>query len=221
MDVTKAAKGTIFVFLATFIGLGINYFYGIMVARFMGASTFGQFSLGLTIFNILSLLSVFGMDHAVLKYMPECKKSELLSERNLIKSVLIVGCVVSLFFGVNLFFSAEYLAVNSFEDPGLGFVFKMFSIAVPAYALTAIMISILQSKHNVYWRILVKYFSEPIIKITVTFILFSIGYGISAALIGFLLALWLSALLCYVGIKRHFPVVINKSNNSGNVKDTT
>lgn len=58
---TIALSGTA-VLLASAFGNGLNYAFGIFLAGTLGAEEFGLYALALTIFNIVSLAVVFGMD---------------------------------------------------------------------------------------------------------------------------------------------------------------
>ena len=57
-DVANIARRTIVVLTATAGGLGLNYFYGIFLARTFGAGSFGWYSLGMTLFNVAVVLAV-------------------------------------------------------------------------------------------------------------------------------------------------------------------
>jgi len=207
MNVNKTAKGTVFIFVATFIGLGISYFFGVLVARFIGPSSYGQFSLGLTLFNVIAILSVFGLDNAILKYMPEySNKDQVNNDINLLLSGLIIGGVISVILSFLFYLNSEYLSNKIFNDEDLSLIFKYFSIGIPAYVLTTISLSMLQAKHNIYLRISIKYFSEPLIKILIAGGLLFIGLEIEAAILAFVFSLWFSLILCYIGLRRNLNI---------------
>ena len=93
MNLNKVARGAIFVFVATFIGLGLNYLYGIMLARWLGADKFGLFAMGLSVFNILAVISIMGLDNAALRFIPGAMSAGRMTEvRSLVRIVIILGC---------------------------------------------------------------------------------------------------------------------------------
>lgn len=203
MDINKTAKGTLFVFVSTFLGLGLSYLFNIYVARWFGSVSFGQFSLGLTLFNVVALFSVFGMEGAILKYMPEYQAKDVLKGGStLVASVMIICGILSSLLSIALYLSADWLALVVFHDFNLSKVFKLFSLGVPAYVVSVVLLSVLQSQHNVYYRMIVKYIAEPVFKILLTIILVAIGMEIESAISGFVFALWLSVILALMKVKK-------------------
>jgi len=202
LDTAKTARSALFIFLATFVGLGISYIFGVLVARWFGPSAYGQFSLGFTLFTILSIFSVFGLDNALLKYMPDYSRlGKQNSQVNLLYSATTIGITTSGVISIALFFSSSYLSNSLFDDGGVQQLIKIFSFAIPAYVLTTILCAALQSKHDVFIRVSAKYFSEPVSKLFITFILLMFGLNIEAAAIGVVLSLWISVFISFYGVK--------------------
>ncbi len=65
---TVALSGGALLFASAF-GNGLNYAFGIFLARTLGAEEFGLFGLALTIFNMVTLTVVFGMDIGATKFV--------------------------------------------------------------------------------------------------------------------------------------------------------
>ena len=76
---------------ASALGDGLNYAFGIFLARQLGINDFGLHALRLTIFNTLGLLVLFGMDTGAVKFV-----SEQLERGDHAKGIRTVGLVASI-----------------------------------------------------------------------------------------------------------------------------
>lgn len=202
-DIAKIANNTALVFFLTFLGLGLNYIYGIVLARMLGINTYGLFSLGFAVFNVLSLISVMGLDSAVLRFCPKLVNEDGgIGVFGLVTKVILLGGAVSVCIGTTLFLMQEYLADNIFNEPLLRNVLALFSMAIPSYVLSSILFSVLQAKHKVKWRMFVRYVSEPIMKMGLTVLLLLFGWQIEGALWAYIIALWMSVVLAGIPVIR-------------------
>ena len=217
MNLNKVARGAIFVFVATFIGLGLNYLYGIMLARWLGADKFGLFAMGLSVFNILAVISIMGLDNAALRFIPGAMSAGRMTEvKSLVRIVIILGCFGGLLAALALLLSADFLANVFFNEKHLTLVLCIFALAIPAYSVGTVLFGILQAMHDVRWRIFIKYISEPVVKLVLTIALLVIGWGVSGALTGFVISLWLSLLLAFVVVSsklKNLPPVLDSDKS--------
>ena len=63
------------VLLASIFGNGLNYLFGIFLARSLGIDQFGLYALGFSIFSTLALLVPLGMDAGAIKFISESAES--------------------------------------------------------------------------------------------------------------------------------------------------
>jgi O-antigen/teichoic acid export membrane protein len=187
--------------LFTAFGLGANYLFGIYVARKVGAESFGLYSIGLSIFNMLATLSVMGLNSAVLHFVPGAwalgyQRAARSALRNALRLGFLVGCVTA----IGLIIVSAPLSHRVFADAALLYVLPFFAAAIPAYAVGTVLLSGLQALHDVKWRMLVKYASEPAVKFTVTVPLIWVGWELYGVLTGFAVALCASAILAWLAL---------------------
>jgi O-antigen/teichoic acid export membrane protein len=192
MDAKKVAKGTVIVFVLTFVGLGLNYIYGIFLARWFGVKSFGIYSIGLSIFGILSVISVMGLDNAALKFTP---KTSDIERKRLVVDIAELGLLFSCILGITLFLLRHFIAINIYNTPDLEEFLVYFSLAIPGYSLSSIFLAFLQASHNITMRMSIKYALEPIIKTSLTFGFAYFGVDILGAVAALAAGLWISVLL--------------------------
>lgn len=198
MDVYKVARGTTVIFLSTFIGLGLNYIYGVFLARWFGASDFGVYSLGLSIFGILSVLSVMGLDNAALRFVPRVSDGERMQ---LFDKLFLLGLCVSVIVFFVIYSATSLIAINLYNSYRLADILVFFALAIPSYSASSICLSFLQSVHDVQVRMVIKYIVEPVLKVLLTIAFILLGYKLEGAVISFLIASWSILALGFIAVK--------------------
>ena len=78
------------VLLASGFGNGLNYLFGIFLARSLGADQFGLYALGFTFFTTLSMVVPLGIDAGAIKFISEYKTKCRSSEG--LRNIVCVKC---------------------------------------------------------------------------------------------------------------------------------
>ena len=199
---TIALSGSV-VLLASAFGNGLNYVFGIFLARTLGAEEFGLFALALTIFNMVTLTVIFGMDIGATKFV-----SHHLGEGQPHKAKESLLAAASIAFGsgfiaaIGLALLAYPIALTLYNKPDLVQSLLLFSIAIPLATLTAVLISTLQAYQTVRYTILVKYLWEPIGKFVLAGALLWAGFQLFGVLISIILVFAVSTVLSLRSVYR-------------------
>jgi len=204
-ELVRIVNGTFLVFAATLFGLGLSYVYNIFLARFLGAEDYGLYALGLATFNVLSVISIAGLDTAMLKFVPMyVVAGDKMSIRRTIRIILGLSLAFSGLLSGALLLESNTVAVKIFQKPEMTHVFLILSLGIPAYAASSVLIGVLQAFQEVRWRTFVKYVSEPIAKVILTVVLLWAGWNLDAALVAFVAALVLSVALTFFPLRDLF-----------------
>jgi O-antigen/teichoic acid export membrane protein len=94
---TRLGKNSIFSILDQLLGMGMNFFLSVLFARYLGAETLGQYSLGLAIVGLLAIFSNFGIVTIMSREIAKSKK----------KTKLYLGNAL----GIKLFISFPVLII--------------------------------------------------------------------------------------------------------------
>ncbi len=189
---TIALSGSAVLIASTF-GNGLNYAFGIFLARTLGAEEFGLYALALTIFNMVNLTAVFGMDVAAMKFV-----SHHLAGRQYAKAKETAIFAVTIAFAsgfiaaVGLGLLAHPIAVELYDKPNLVLCLLFFAAAIPLATTTIVLISTLQAHQTVRHTILIKYLWEPIGKFVLAGVLLWAGFQLLGALIAIILTCTIS-----------------------------
>ena len=139
MKVKDLLQKGFWVLLARSLSAGLMLLMTILFARWLGASDFGLFSLGLTVMTILGVIARWGADQVLLREAgihwetdPEIVKGYTVS---FIKLVL----VVSLIFAISTLILNEYIAIYIFNKPEFSEVLFWFGPMIVIFSVNYIM----------------------------------------------------------------------------------
>ncbi len=177
----------------------INFLFGILVARRIGAEAFGIYTLGVTAVTLLARIAVMGLDRGSLRYV-SIKRKEKNGEAmwQVIWTSVGLGMIASLFVAAALaFYPGFFLRLFHWNDKlDLLRLFPLFALALPAMTLAKIGISGTQAFRTVRYRALIPNFIQPSVKLLVTLVLLAfLGSGALAPTLGFVLAQILGGVL--------------------------
>lgn len=130
-DFVKLLTGSGLVFAFKVLGALAGYALAFVITTNYGAETFGVFELCLTILTILGVLGRWGLDGALVRFIPEyLEKRQFTHLQSAYKFALSTALPISLIFAVGLYFGAESLAAF-FKSDHLVQGFKITAIIVP------------------------------------------------------------------------------------------
>jgi O-antigen/teichoic acid export membrane protein len=200
---TTVVEGGGVVLIAALLGNGLNYLFSIFLARMVGPDTFGVFALGVTVFNTVALILIFGLDAGVTRLLSHHLAAERFDRaRRTVWSAAGMGGMLGLLGGALLWFFAPAVATALYHQPALSPVLRWFAAALPAAVVAAICLSALQSFLAVRYTVLVKYLWEPTGKFVLAGLLLAAGWGLVGAVGGIVLTLTVSALCVLIALSR-------------------
>lgn len=199
----RIAGGSVLLFIVTFFGLGLNYLYAIVLARVLGPEQFGLYALGLGCFNLLSVISLAGLDTAVLRFVPALRaQNDAAGIGEIIRAALVLAASLGVLSTAVLLMSADTLATRFFHHDDTSKVLKLFALSIPVFVVSTVALAALQAFREVRWRTSIKYLCEPVVKVAVTLGLVWWGWGLMSALVALPVALGLTAVLAILPLHR-------------------
>lgn len=211
--VKKIAKAGGTVLAGQSLGKVVNFILHIVLGRFLGSGGYGLYSLGFTIFNIQKMISLFGMEGGIVRFVSHCR-TEGDSER--VKGTLISSflfCVaLSIIAAVVTFLLSDLLALHVFNKPELSFVIKIFSISLPFYVVFTIACFSLRAFERVGYEATVKNIFFPIANFLIVILAFFLGFRLGGALFGFAGSALLSAISGLFLLNKIFPELVSNLN---------
>jgi len=124
-------KGSSIAFIFKIIGISLGYIFTLLIAKWYGANTMGLYALTLTLLNIFTIISLFGFDNALVKFVADYNsnnKDYLLKE--VYNKALTISIPLGILLSLVLFFNADFFARAIFKNKELTIFFQIVSFAI-------------------------------------------------------------------------------------------
>ncbi len=139
----KLIKGTGIVIIGSLISSLFIFLTRILIANYWTENEYGIFSLSFAIVSIFTVISSLGLIQGVTRNIAYNRyKNDKKKVSAIILISFFLSAVMSIFTGLILFLSSEFIAVNIFHEHLLVFPLKISSVIVPILTLTNIVVSI-------------------------------------------------------------------------------
>jgi stage V sporulation protein B len=188
---TKTAKGALYLAFSEIVFVLSGYLIHIFLARKLGPSGYGTYSVVVSLVSIANLFLTTGIPKTVSKFISENKKN--------FESVKKSSIYLQLFFGIiffNLFIISSKSMSFLLKDASLEPYIKIVAIMIPAFSFHSLFIGYLNGLREYEKQAIsqtVYYFSKIILIFILVYLLNS---SIKGALLGFALSPLLGLLAC-------------------------
>ncbi|GAH40219.1 unnamed protein product, partial [marine sediment metagenome] len=156
----------------------------IIVARFLGSTTYGQVTIAMVPISIAGLFINFGINGALIKYLAQYRSEGKISDANsFLKAGLMINILASSILAVLVFISSEYLANRVFHQPELKVLIQVSSLNLIAQSMlnTARSIFIGYERMKLVSLLVV---IQSVMKSFLSPVLVYLGFGALGAVIG-------------------------------------
>lgn len=134
-------KGTAVMAASTVLLLVFSFFGRVGLARSFGVDAWGQFSIGLALTGLLSLVALLGLNQAIARSISY--ERDPAERRALIRWGLLITGIASVVISTLVYLAAPDLAAL-FHNASLTIVFRLFSITIGFQMMAAMLASIFQ-----------------------------------------------------------------------------
>ena len=130
-NVQNSAKGSLILLIGRVLSTVLSAFGIILVARFLGATSFGVVSVALVPLGFASLFGDWGVSSALIKYLSQYRHEDKPENRRLlIESALILNTIIGVALSLVLYVSSPYIAQNVFKQPEIEALIKYSSLSL-------------------------------------------------------------------------------------------
>ena len=144
-------RSSFIVFLGMFLSKVLLYVFRIIIARNLGPEKYGIYSLAFIVFTFLLSVSSLGLSDGLVRFIPLLREEKRLKEITpLFRNILMISIVSGTLFGIILFFSSDFIAVNFFHEPALSVLLKIMGIAMPLYVISGVLINTFKAHEKIF-----------------------------------------------------------------------
>lgn len=207
--IKKIAKEASITFVGSILGRSLGYLCQFVLARLLGAASFGLYTLGFAILNLSAFLSMMGLDSGVLRYVSVYNGVQ---DKGRLKGTLILSISFSFLAGLGIgalvYFSSNWIATRIFKIQELSGVIKNFSVGVPFMSTTIVAATATRGFQKMQYFVYVRNFFQPISKLFLTLIFYWIGFKLYGAIWATVISAALGLPLAISYIRKLFPEVV-------------
>lgn len=186
-ELAKLISSASLVFLGTIIGSTSKLVERAIVGRLLSPALYGEFSVALAIFTLAGILGAAGFIQGVPRFIARFENP--VDIRGVWLTGLLVALSFSLIISATLFLCAPLIVPSLFETEQANHTFVIFAITIPVYISFRIGIGAIRGQENTQFKVITQDLGYPILRMSVIFILLTMGVGLVGTALGYLVAL--------------------------------
>ena len=196
------------------IGQGLSRLLGyttqVALAWLYGPVQLGFYVLGVTLVQITNILSQFGMDNGVVRYVAHYRvEGDARRVRGTILQALSVTFGLSVALSILLFLGAGFLAERVFDRLFLETMIRAFSVSVPFFTVMSMALWATQGFQTVKYQTYVQDVVRPVLNLAFVAVFYLLGVEVLGAVAAYVLSMVFGAVLSLYYLKRIFPDLLN------------
>lgn len=185
-NLAVGAKGGIIAFVFQITALVLGFLNTIILARILGASAMGEVLLALTVVSFSVLVSAFGMQGAMMRFVPlYLEKGENARLKGMIYFVLKFCLALSVIFVILILLLSKFISITVFHSPGLLKLLPVIVIAISANTLNDLIGGILKGYKDTFRALLPASVVSPFFRIAIFLLLSLKGVSALSAIVAF------------------------------------
>ena len=189
----------------------LGYATQVAMARLYGPGQLGFYVLGITLVQIANILSQFGMDNGVVRYVAHYHgEGDSRRVRGTILQALSVTFALSVALSVLMFLGAGFLANGVFGEPFLETIFAAFSVSVPFFTLMSMALWATQGFQTVKYATYVQYVVRPLLNLALIMAFYLFGVQVLGAVASYVFSMAFGAALSLYYLRRIFPRLLDR-----------
>ena len=183
--VRRSARGSLILIFGQIISTVIAAVGSILVARFLGSTSYGEVTLAIIPVNIANLFRNIGVSAALVKYIAQFRSEKKTADiRILIRAGVLLNSVAGLLLFLVTFLLSGFLATNVFHQPELKILIEVASVTLLAHSLINTSHSTFVGFERMEFRSLTLVLLS-ILKSLIAPVLVLLGYGVFGAILGY------------------------------------
>jgi O-antigen/teichoic acid export membrane protein len=175
----------------------------VLLSRYLlTPSGYGLLFLAISIIGMLFLFSVFGLPASVARYVTEYVENDTGQLRHIVRFGLVVNTLSIAIVCVVLIFARDHIA-SLFGEPDLAVLLLVGTGFLAARSFEKHLHALFQGFNDVRWSGLIKTV-DSLAQVGFVVLLTALGFGVVAAMAGFVLAAWLGAAFGFYAFFRRY-----------------
>jgi len=202
---TTLARGVGVLIAGRFAGRAAGYGSQLVLARLLGPSDYGQFSIGLRIMLIAGLLAALGLDNGVIRFGATYLAEKKDSLRTLIRRVLGLSLIAGMVAGGVLLATSTWLAETVYQSPDLQPVLAVFALGLVFVPVLRVGAAATRVWRDMRYSVLAEDIVQPVTQLVLILVFYWLGLRVVGAAAAATLSLAVAAVLVVHYLTRLSP----------------
>jgi O-antigen/teichoic acid export membrane protein len=182
---------------------GTRFGLAVLLARLLGADSYGLYNIALTVATLGSALSVIGLDSALVRYVAVyARRGDRAGLLGTLRVGVGVPMLVSGLAAAAIILGSGPIARDLIGDPRLEPLIRIVALLVPAMVSNTVLSATLLGAQRVGWAVAAEQFAQPVVRLGILVVFALIGMTPELALIASTLATVAATLLLLLFVQR-------------------
>jgi O-antigen/teichoic acid export membrane protein len=207
-NVARVARGAGISTVGQGTGRVLGYVTQSLLARGLGASSFGLYTLGVGVVTAAQIISQIGLDNGVVRYVAHYRgQDDVARVRGTILQSVGITFAVSLIVAAAMFFGAGFVA--SFFEADLEPVIQAFAFALPFFATMSILLWTTQGFQTVTYATYTQQILRPLIYFVLVVGVYFVGASLTGVIAAYAISMACGVLIGLYFLRRLFPPLLD------------
>ncbi len=194
-----AAMGGGLSLLGAAAGATLGIILQVLISRFYGPKYYGIFFTCFLLCNILQSIAALGLHKAGMRFLSIGHER---SDYNMILDVFRTVSLIPFLFGIIIaiitYFMSSFIAISCFHNIEMVIVLKLFSIAIPFFALLQVTAELSRGFKTTKYAVITENLLFPFLQILLLFVLYESGYNFLSPVYSFVFAVIICSLFMFL-----------------------
>ena len=208
--VAKVARGAGISTAGQGVGRVLGFLTKAAISQLFGVAAFGFYSLGEAAVNLAHIISRFGMENGVVRYVAHYRTQDDTSRvRGTIIQALLVSFAVSLVLSLVMFFGAGFMADWYYKAQEMVAVLRAFAVTLPFFTFMMMVLWATQGFQTVTYAAYVQQMIRPALYLILLPVFYFIGVGLVGAITAYGISMLLGSLVAVYFLHHLFSSLLD------------
>ena len=209
--VARVARGAGISTAGQGVGRVLGFLTQAAISRLFGVETFGFYTSGVAAVNLGQIISRFGMENGVVRYVAHHRaRNDMPRVRGTIIQAIFFSVLVSLVLSAVMFFGAGFMAERFYDAPIMATVLRAFAITLPFFTFMMMVLWATQGFQTVTYASYVQQMIRPALYLVLLPVFYVIGAGIVGVIAAYGLSMLLGSVLAVYYLRKLFPPLFDR-----------
>jgi len=193
----------------------LTFFLLVLVSRFYGPNCYGNFVTGLLVCQLSQSISALGLNKGGMRFISIGHER---SDYNLILDIFETAAylpfLVGVLIAVALYFLSSFFAITCFRNSEMVIVLKLFSIAVPFYALLQVTAELSRGFKTTKYAVIIENILFPLLQLVILIVLYALGFNFLSAVYSCICAAIICSLVMLLTVRNQIHMFLGSTHVS-------